>query len=198
MQNVVRIVAVAALLLGALAAPTSDARFLSVDPVQPDAATGEQFNRYHYADDNPYRFTDPDGRQAKEMLRGGFRLIKALIDGPPKSNKAPDAPKPPSVAPTGKDDAPPPTRAGHNDVQGPAQVESRTTRSGGDAATVTYPDGSVKDVSRDRVKEFLPQTHPNAPAGTLQRVKFPDAQPGTKGLKRDPTPSDLKDAGLQP
>ena len=38
------------------------ARFVSVDPVQPDAQTGAQFNRYAYAEDNPYRFTDPDGR----------------------------------------------------------------------------------------------------------------------------------------
>lgn len=143
MKIFVRVIAFALLLLGALVAPTSDARFLSADPVQADPATGEQFNRYHYADGNPYRFTDPDGRQAKEMLRGGFRLIKALIDGPPKSNKAPDAPKPPSLAPTGKEPAPPPTRAGHNEVQGPAHLDARTTRSGDHAATITYPDGSV-------------------------------------------------------
>ena len=37
-------------------------RFLSADPVQADANTGANFNRYAYAKDNPYRFTDPDGR----------------------------------------------------------------------------------------------------------------------------------------
>ncbi len=36
-------------------------RFLSADPVQADA-NGWNFNRYWYANDNPYRYTDPDGR----------------------------------------------------------------------------------------------------------------------------------------
>ena len=37
-------------------------RFLSVDPVTADSATGANFNRYWYANNNPYKFTDPDGR----------------------------------------------------------------------------------------------------------------------------------------
>lgn len=43
-----------------------------------------------------------------------------------------------------------------------------------------------------RVKEFVPNTHPNAPEGAVQKVKFENAQPGSKGYKRDPTPEDLK------
>ncbi|WP_460456966.1 RHS repeat domain-containing protein [Arenimonas alkanexedens] len=39
-------------------------RFLSVDPVTANSATGANFNRYWYANNNPYRFTDPDGREA--------------------------------------------------------------------------------------------------------------------------------------
>lgn len=37
-------------------------RFLSVDPVTADSGTGGNFNRYWYANNNPYKYTDPDGR----------------------------------------------------------------------------------------------------------------------------------------
>lgn len=36
--------------------------FLSVDPITANPSTGENFNRYAYVDNNPYRYTDPDGR----------------------------------------------------------------------------------------------------------------------------------------
>jgi RHS repeat-associated protein len=38
-------------------------RFLSVDPVAANGARGANFNRYWYANNNPYKFTDPDGRE---------------------------------------------------------------------------------------------------------------------------------------
>lgn len=68
----------------------------------------------------------------------------------------------------------------------------RTTRTGEKAVRVTRADGSVVDISPQRVKEYVPNTHPNAPLGTLDRVRFPDAQPGSKGLKRDPTAEELE------
>jgi uncharacterized protein RhaS with RHS repeats len=37
-------------------------RFLSVDPVETNTSNGFNFNRYWYANNNPYKFTDPDGR----------------------------------------------------------------------------------------------------------------------------------------
>ena len=35
---------------------------MSVDPVTANSVNGSNFNRYWYANNNPYRFTDPDGR----------------------------------------------------------------------------------------------------------------------------------------
>jgi RHS repeat-associated protein len=47
-------------------------RFLSVDPVTADSAGGTNFNRYWYGNNNPYKFTDPDGRQSVgEMINSG-------------------------------------------------------------------------------------------------------------------------------
>jgi RHS repeat-associated protein len=43
-------------------------RFLSVDPVTANSANGTNFNRFKYAENNPYKFVDPDGRQSLETL----------------------------------------------------------------------------------------------------------------------------------
>jgi len=40
-------------------------RFLSVDPVTADSVSGANFNRYWYGNNNPYKFTDIDGRLAR-------------------------------------------------------------------------------------------------------------------------------------
>ena len=37
---------------------------MSVDPVTASSVNGGNFNRYWYANNNPYKFTDPDGRAA--------------------------------------------------------------------------------------------------------------------------------------
>lgn len=82
---------------------------------------------------------------------------------------------------------------GNDDVtKNTEQVLMRTTRSGDPAVRITKPDGSVIDISTKRVKEYIPNTHPNAPPGTLNKVKFPDAQPNSKGYKRDPTLEELE------
>lgn len=41
--------------------------FLSVDPVTAYSKPVEAFNRYWYANSNPYRFTDPDGRASRDL-----------------------------------------------------------------------------------------------------------------------------------
>ncbi|MBO9881105.1 RHS repeat-associated core domain-containing protein [Xanthomonas sp. D-109] len=38
-------------------------RFISDDSVATESISGSNFNRYKYASNNPYKFTDPDGRQ---------------------------------------------------------------------------------------------------------------------------------------
>lgn len=43
----------------------AEARWLSVDPVQAQPNVTVTFNRYHYAANNPYKFTDPDGREIR-------------------------------------------------------------------------------------------------------------------------------------
>jgi len=38
-------------------------RFLSIDPAPVSLASIHSFNRYHYANSNPYKYIDPDGRE---------------------------------------------------------------------------------------------------------------------------------------
>ena len=71
-------------------------RFLSVDPVTANGNTGANFNRYWYANNNPYKFIDPDGRKVKgpacgqntscQLARGaaGGR-IQVNLPGSPRS-----------------------------------------------------------------------------------------------------------------
>ncbi len=42
--------------------PAASARLVSADPVQANPNNGQNFNRYWYANNNPYKFIDPDGR----------------------------------------------------------------------------------------------------------------------------------------
>ncbi len=68
-----------------------------------------------------------------------------------------------------------PTRAGHNGVAGPAREQSSKPYDGGSRTTITYRDGSRKDVTVERVKEYAP-----APGGNVIKVTFPrpERQPG--------------------
>lgn len=43
------------------------ARLLSVDPVLTSTSNGSSFNRYIYANNNPYRYIDPDGRESASL-----------------------------------------------------------------------------------------------------------------------------------
>jgi hypothetical protein len=59
------------LTLIALSGPAT-ARFLSVDPAPVDPNNGDNFNRYWYANNNPYKYVDPDGRQAADRFSNDF------------------------------------------------------------------------------------------------------------------------------
>ena len=71
-------------------------------------------------------------------------------------------------------------------------MKPRVTRSGEQAVRITRPDKSVIDIDPTRVKEFVPNTHPKAPPGALNKVKFDNALPGAKRFKRPPSPAELE------
>ena len=50
-------------------------RFLGVDPAGVSESNPLSFNRYAYANNNPYKYVDPDGRVGK-LINGGIKLIK--------------------------------------------------------------------------------------------------------------------------
>ena len=55
-------------------------RFLSVDPISSIGEPVTGFNRYWYASNNPYRFTDPDGRKIQLVADATAADIKAYAD----------------------------------------------------------------------------------------------------------------------
>nr|WP_252513597.1 RHS repeat-associated core domain-containing protein [Xanthomonas arboricola] len=64
-------------------------RFLSVDPVAADSVLAANFNRYWYANNNPYRFTDPDGRDGRLFWSAPDRVtftVPWTMTGVPTSN----------------------------------------------------------------------------------------------------------------
>jgi RHS repeat-associated protein len=50
-------------------------RFLSMDPVTTDTDTGAAFDRYMYANNNPYRYTDPDGRDPAGTIGEHWQVV---------------------------------------------------------------------------------------------------------------------------
>jgi hypothetical protein len=72
------------------------------------------------------------------------------------------------------------------------KITPRQTKRSEKAVRIEYKDGRILDISESRVKEYIPNSHPNAPEGILQKRTFDDALPNTKGYKRAPTQEELK------
>lgn len=49
-------------------------RFVSLDPLGPREGDPHSFNRYAYGNNNPYKFVDPDGRNAVYAFRAGWMI----------------------------------------------------------------------------------------------------------------------------
>jgi RHS repeat-associated protein len=54
-------------------------RFVSVDPLYVDLVQGKNFNRFYYAEGNPYTFVDRDGRESGPT----FKLLNEQANGGP-------------------------------------------------------------------------------------------------------------------
>lgn len=111
--------------------------FLSTGPVAAYQRPTEQFIQYRYAKGNPYKFTDPDGRQATTNSLPSIFPI-------PIPNRFPDGPLPtkPSGEPAPDPDAAGPhTQLGQRDGRNGKYDQAREfDGSGGPVKTIDFTD----------------------------------------------------------
>ena len=116
-------------------------RFLSVDPITTDTNTGKSFNRYAYAENNPYGHVDPDGRNA-------IRVIAAIVRALTKAE--------------GKEAAKAGAREGAKAAAGAARAEGAAARSegtvGGDRAGKPFTPAGKEQVKSENAAENGGQT----------------------------------------
>ena len=167
---------------------------------------------YHYSYNNPINYKDPDGRfpvpivgaiigaavdyglQVADNLAYGKGLGDALSDVNGKSIAASAV-----LGATGAGLISKFSKVAKT-TDKVVKVTTRTTRAGEKGAKITNKSGKVKDITKDRVKEFEPQ--PRNPTGKPNQVNFvknPDKLPkgsnvvkGSKGKKRTPTKRELR------
>ncbi len=61
-------------------------RFVSKDPVGFDEGNIQSFNRYAYANDNPYKYVDPDGRVVVDVLFVAYDVYELATEGATTTN----------------------------------------------------------------------------------------------------------------
>lgn len=64
-------------------------RFVSVDPVATSVGDGSAFNRYRYAANNPYFYTDPDGREEEAWAQLGETISLEISKSSYRNTKDP-------------------------------------------------------------------------------------------------------------
>ena len=187
-------------------------RFMQIDPKH-DHPGLIGLSPYNYGLNNPMKYNDPDGEcpplvcgaiagavldyavQVGTNLAQGKDLGDALTDVDGRSiavSAAAGATGVGLVSKIGKV---------FKNSDKVVKVVTRTNRAGEKGARITHKSGKIKDVTKDRVKQFKPE--PKNPTGKPGQVNFnknPKELPkgskviqGSKGKKRTPTKKEVKD-----
>ena len=188
-------------------------RFMGVDPVGFQEDNIHSFNKYAYGNNNPYRFIDPDGKQAVgvDVLNGYVgqqwaQTQQFVVDGYIKSMNAASQ----AYIAIGSMAIGPEVILGRvlgfvgKETVGAAKayaeigtistrVTANETRLGGVAGElgvkIEYKNGTVFDMTRTRVKEI--ELNSKSPTG-LGKKKYGDDAINKQGDKRAPTESEIK------